>query len=210
MKNRLLLILTFCFLTFLCTIHRIEAQAVAANEFLLLGAKADTLLNDAIHYKEHVGLTSGIYADGKITWTGGAGYRDQKSKIPADADMISRIASISKSMTAVAIIQLVEKGTVNLDASLQTYVPEYPKKPQGEITIRQLLTHTSVEKKKQSVVNKSLFYKVSKKGQLKKDINSNLSMKVPGGGIQSTAGDLLRTCFVSLWQLFGFFFSNYL
>ena len=252
--------------------RRITAQSVVVDEFSTLATKGDTLLNDAIHHHEHMGLTAGVYADGQIAWTGGAGYRDQKAKSPANGDMVNRIASISKSMTAVAIMQLVENNKLDLDASLQTYVPDYPKKPEGEITIRQLLTHTagvphykgmldgfswkeyknlnkamnrfkkrdlkgtpgqiyqyttygyvllglviekcsgmsyenymkkniwdvagmhhtSVEKKKQPVANKASFYKMKEKGKLKKDIKSNLSMKVPGGGIQSTAGDLLK------------------
>jgi CubicO group peptidase (beta-lactamase class C family) len=40
-------------------------------------------------------------------------------------------------------MQLVEKGEVNLDAAIQTYVPDFPKKSQGEITVRHLMTHTS-------------------------------------------------------------------
>lgn len=266
------MILFLFIITSLSGVISLNAQSVTAKEFSVLATKADTLLQEAIHHKEHVGLTAGIFADGQVAWTGGVGYRDQKAKAPANSDMVSRIASISKSMTAVAIMQLVEKGKVDLDATLQTYVPEFPKKPQGDITIRQLLTHTSgvphykgtldgfswkeykslnkamkrfqkrdlkgkpgtlyhyttygylllglviekssgmpyeaymkkniwdvagmkntsVERKKQKVANKSRFYKVDKKGRLKKDINTNLSMKIPGGGIQSTAGDLLK------------------
>jgi CubicO group peptidase (beta-lactamase class C family) len=51
---------------------------------------------------------------------------------------------------------------------------------------------TSVENKSTTYPNKSALYKVTDKGELKKDYDTNLSIKVPGGGIQSTAGDLLR------------------
>lgn len=272
MQNRYYLILLVFSLTTSFLLNELKAQTFTIKESSLMASKADTLLNDAIYHKEHMGITGGIFADGKVVWTGGAGYRDQKANAPANKDMVNRIASISKSMTAVAIMQLVEKEKLDLDASLQTYVPDYPKKPQGEITVRHLLTHTSgvphykgdldsfswreydnlrkamkrfqkrdlkgvpgqvyhyttygyvllglviencsglsyedymkkhiwdvagmhntsVEKKKVEVAHKSRFYKMSKKGKLKRDIKSNLSMKVPGGGIQSTAGDLLK------------------
>ncbi len=46
-------------------------------------------------------------------------------------------------MTAVAIMQLVEQGKVDLDATIQTYLPDFPIKKEGSITVRQLLQHTA-------------------------------------------------------------------
>jgi CubicO group peptidase (beta-lactamase class C family) len=91
---------------------------------------------------EHIpGLTIGFSKDG-YTWVKGFGYADLENKIPATANSSYRLASITKSMTAVAILQLVEKGKVNLDAEVQTYVPCFPTK-KWPITIRHLLFHVS-------------------------------------------------------------------
>jgi CubicO group peptidase (beta-lactamase class C family) len=57
--------------------------------------------------------------------------------------MLGRIASITKPMTAIAIMQLYEKGMLDLDKPIQTYIKEFPKKIKGDITIRHLLKHTS-------------------------------------------------------------------
>lgn len=86
-----------------------------------------------------VGLTIG-FMKGDFVWTKGYGYADLENKVPAKPESAYRLASVTKSMTAVAIMQLVEKGKINLDAEVQTYVPYFPKK-QWPITVRQVLGH---------------------------------------------------------------------
>lgn len=86
-----------------------------------------------------VGLSIGFMKDGFV-WTGGYGYADLENKVPAKAESAYRLGSVTKPMTAVAIMQLVEKGKINLDAEVQTYVPYFPKKP-WPVTVRQLLGH---------------------------------------------------------------------
>ena len=85
------------------------------------------------------GLTVGFVKDDYV-WVKGFGYADVENKVPAKAESSYRLASVQKSMTAVAILQLVEQGKVNLDAEVQAYVPYFPKK-KFPITVRQLLYH---------------------------------------------------------------------
>jgi len=85
------------------------------------------------------GLSIGFIKDDFI-WARGFGYADLENKVPATEKTAYRLASNTKSMTAVAILQLVEKGKVDLDAEVQTYVPYFPWK-RWTITIRQLLGH---------------------------------------------------------------------
>ncbi|MEL6926531.1 MAG: serine hydrolase domain-containing protein, partial [Bacteroidota bacterium] len=117
------------------------AQLADTKKEELIKLRGNEILQEAIRMEEHVGVTGGIYADGKIMWTGGAGYRDLKEKKSADG-MIARIASISKPMTAVAIFQLVEQGKLDLDAPIQQYVPEFPSAAAAKITTRYLLAHS--------------------------------------------------------------------
>ena len=63
--------------------------------------------------------------------------------MPASPASVFRIASISKPIAATAVLQLVERGLVSLDDPIQRFAPWFPRKPQGEIRIRHLLTHTS-------------------------------------------------------------------
>lgn len=105
--------------------------------------KADALLKECITYKESVGLVAGVSKNGKFRWKGAAGYLDLEKKIPANPQMLHRIASIAKPMTAIAILQLYEQGKLDLEAPIQTYLPYFPKKEAGTILIKYLLNHTS-------------------------------------------------------------------
>ena len=66
----------------------------------------------------------------------------RSNDVPATADSVYRIASISKPIAATAIMQLVERGDVELDAEVRDYFPEFPAKD-FPVTLRHLLTHTS-------------------------------------------------------------------
>jgi CubicO group peptidase (beta-lactamase class C family)/predicted negative regulator of RcsB-dependent stress response len=85
------------------------------------------------------GITIGFYKD-DYTWVKGFGYADLENKVPATANSAYRLASITKTFTGVAILQLVEKGKMKLDEEIQTYLPYYPKQ-KWPVTVRQLLTH---------------------------------------------------------------------
>lgn len=85
------------------------------------------------------GLTIGFIKD-NFEWVKGYGFADLENKVPARAESAYRLASVTKSMTAVAIMQLVEKKKIDLDAEVQTYVPYFPKK-QWPVTVRQVLGH---------------------------------------------------------------------
>jgi CubicO group peptidase (beta-lactamase class C family) len=85
------------------------------------------------------GLTIGFIKD-DFTWVKGYGFADLENRVPAKAESAYRLASVTKPMTALAIMQLVEKKKIDLDAEVQTYVPYFPKK-QWPVTVRQLLGH---------------------------------------------------------------------
>lgn len=96
-----------------------------------------------VENREVVGIAAGVSVDGKGEWKGSAGALCQEKADAFSDSTITRIASISKPMTAVAIMQLVESNKLDLDAPVQQYLPEYPQKQKGQVTVRQLLNHTS-------------------------------------------------------------------
>jgi len=246
---------------------------MAASQSSLAGIadRAHALLQAQVDAGALVGVSAAVSRDGEIRWEGGAGYRDRDAELPAEAGMVHRIASIAKSMTAVAAMQLVERGDLDLNASLQTYIPKFPKSDKGTIQIRHLLTHTSgirhysgrenrpfehyatlddamklfwdrplarvpgerfvyttygyttlgavierasgqtyadymsehvwgpagmthtaLEIKGQSGPNRSKLYRRNREGEIEDDDYTDLSVKYPGGGVVSTAGDLVR------------------
>ncbi|RKY83587.1 hypothetical protein DRQ09_09840, partial [candidate division KSB1 bacterium] len=85
------------------------------------------------------GISIGFMKDDFI-WAKGFGYADLENKVPATEKSSYRLASNTKSMTAAAILQLVEKSKIDLDAEVQKYVPYFPKK-RWPVTVRQLLGH---------------------------------------------------------------------
>jgi CubicO group peptidase (beta-lactamase class C family) len=77
---------------------------------------------------------------GDFVWSRGFGLADVENGVPATAESSYRMASVTKPMTAVAVMKLAEQGKVDLDAEVQTYVPYFLKKAQP-VTVRQLLGH---------------------------------------------------------------------
>jgi CubicO group peptidase (beta-lactamase class C family) len=77
---------------------------------------------------------------GDETWARGFGFADAEDGSPMKPESSFRMASVTKPMTAVGVLQLVEQGKMDIDAEIQTYVPYFPKKKQP-VTVRQLLAH---------------------------------------------------------------------
>jgi CubicO group peptidase (beta-lactamase class C family) len=94
-------------------------------------------------------LSVAIVLDNQLAWSKGYGTADLENNVAAKADTVYRLASISKSITAVALMQLVERGKINLDAPVSQYCAAYPAEQmlkdtpdkKFSVTVRQLLTH---------------------------------------------------------------------
>lgn len=85
------------------------------------------------------GLSIGFKKD-DFVWAKGFGFADLENLVRAKPESSYRLASVTKTLTAVGVLQLVEAGKINLDAEVQTYVPDFPKK-KWPVTVRQLLGH---------------------------------------------------------------------
>jgi CubicO group peptidase (beta-lactamase class C family) len=235
-----------------------------------LAVRAQAVIDAAVDQHGLPGVTAGISRGGEVIWVGAAGFMDVENQVPAVPEMVHRIASISKAMTATAAMQLVEAGKLKIDAPLRSCVPTWPQNPEGEILIWHVLSHTSgikhyerrensttehyatlldaveifkdrplafapgtsynyttygytalgaaietasgetfndymrahiwapagmdhtsLEVRGATVANKSKLYRRSSSGPVP-DRDDDNSVKYPGGGIQSTAADLLR------------------
>ncbi len=92
------------------------------------------------------GLVFGIVIDGETALVKGLGVRDREFNDPATPDTVFRIASMTKSFTAMAILKLRDEGRLSLDDPASRWIPQfstlrYPTKDSPQITIRDLLTH---------------------------------------------------------------------
>ncbi len=88
------------------------------------------------------GLSVAVGTGNQLRWSNGFGMADLENFVPAKASTVYRLGSISKPITAVAVMQLAERGKLDLDATVQKYVPSFPQK-QWPITVRQVLAHMS-------------------------------------------------------------------
>ena len=89
-----------------------------------------------------VGVSIGIIANGEIKYLQAYGFEDREQQIPAATETMFRWASISKPITAIAAMQLVEAEKLSLDDDVRKYVPEFPDKDH-KVTVRDLMCHQS-------------------------------------------------------------------
>ena len=105
--------------------------------------KVDSLIVDAIDSNDLPGLSISIMKNGEMVYSKGFGYADIESKtkiIPSSTKF--RIGSFSKTLTASALMKLVEEKKLDLDESIHTYVPEFPKK-NWDFSLRHMAGHLS-------------------------------------------------------------------
>jgi serine beta-lactamase-like protein LACTB len=86
------------------------------------------------------GIGAAVVLDGEPVWSAGFGMADLENSSPATSSTLFRLGSISKPITATAILQLWERGKLDLDAPVQKYCPAFPQKD-SPITSRELLGH---------------------------------------------------------------------
>jgi serine beta-lactamase-like protein LACTB, mitochondrial len=86
------------------------------------------------------GIGAAVVLDGQPVWSAGFGMSDLEDSAPATSSTLFRLGSISKPITATAVLQLWERGKLDLDAPVQKYCPAFPQK-EWPITSRELLGH---------------------------------------------------------------------
>lgn len=98
-----------------------------------------------VEWKKLPAFSMAIVDDQQIVWAEGFGFQDIEKKVPATGDTVYRVGSISKLFTDVAVLQLVEEGKLDLDAPVQTYLPDFLPGNQfgNNLTLRQMMSHRS-------------------------------------------------------------------
>jgi CubicO group peptidase (beta-lactamase class C family) len=100
-----------------------------------------------MHENQIQGLSIALVDGQTIVWAEGFGYADVANQIKATPDTLYRIGSITKLFNAVAALQLAERGQLDLDRPIQSYLPDFAIRsrftPHPTFTARQLMTHHS-------------------------------------------------------------------
>ena len=100
----------------------------------------EAAINVAVHRYGIPGLSAAVAAGGAVRFSAAYGTADVENAVPASPLTVYRLASVSKPITATAVMQLAARGRIDLDAPIHRYVPAYPEK-QWPLTCRQLLCH---------------------------------------------------------------------
>lgn len=120
--------------------------ALGAGSLLAVGEPAgsiDDVIESEMPASGVPGLAYAVVADGRLESAGARGVLTLGGDTKVTPDTPFLTGSISKSFTALAIMQLVEAGTVDLDAGVEVYLDGFSGRPAGAITLRELLSHTS-------------------------------------------------------------------
>ena len=94
------------------------------------------------------GMIWGVVIDGQVAHLGSSGVRDRVSQAPIAPDTAFRIASMTKSFTALAVLKLRDEGRLSLEDPVSRWIPafarmERPTRDTPPLTIRQLLSHSA-------------------------------------------------------------------
>lgn len=143
-------LLKFTLLTASIMMHSpAQGQKPETNDTTFDYAPAIAKLKAAVEYevRQHdlPAFSISLVDRDSIVWADGFGYQDAEKKIPATSKTIYRVGSVSKLFTDIAVMQLVEKGELDIDAPVQDILPDFhPENPFDKtITLRQLMSHRS-------------------------------------------------------------------
>jgi CubicO group peptidase (beta-lactamase class C family) len=156
------ILLIIIFVISSCTQSQVlkEASPAAVKVSAERLGRIDRMLQQAIDSTWIMGAVGFVARDGKVIYNKPFGINDSASRTPMKTDVIFRIASQSKAITSVAVMILFEEGKLLLDDPISKYIPEFAQAcvldkynekdttfttvpAKREITIRDLLTHTS-------------------------------------------------------------------
>jgi CubicO group peptidase (beta-lactamase class C family)/D-alanyl-D-alanine dipeptidase len=115
------------------------------HDYTSLAAAIEPMIRFEMADKQLPAFSIALVDGNEIVWAQGFGYQDPEHKIPATARTEYRVGSVSKLFTDIAIMQMVESGKINLDASVTEYISDFhPQNPFDKpITLRELMSHRS-------------------------------------------------------------------
>ena len=103
----------------------------------------DEFVRETMLKRKIPGLSIAVIRDGKVVRAAGYGFANLESKTPASKDSVYEIGSISKQFASEAVMLLVEDGKIRLDDPIRKYLPANSPESWDNITVRNLLNHTS-------------------------------------------------------------------
>jgi CubicO group peptidase (beta-lactamase class C family)/D-alanyl-D-alanine dipeptidase len=122
-----------------------QATVAPARKYAALIKGLERFIAREVADKGLPAVSIALVDDQAIVWARGFGFANPKDKVPATAETVYRVGSVSKLFTDIAVMQLVEAGKLDLDAPVTKYLPDFkPNNPfKKPITLRQMMAHRS-------------------------------------------------------------------
>jgi CubicO group peptidase (beta-lactamase class C family) len=126
-------------------LHGLQQNVAPRQDYAEVTETLSRFIQNEMQDKKLPAFSIALVDDQKVTWAQGFGYADPDKKTVATAETVYRIGSVSKLFTDIGVMQLVERGQLDLEAPVQKYLPDFhPHNPFGtSITLRQLMSHRS-------------------------------------------------------------------
>ena len=120
-------------------------SVAATTRFATVARSLDRFIRHEMAEKQLPGLSIALVEGQNVVWSRGFGFASQRDSTPATARTVYRVGSVSKLFTDIGVMQMVERGTLDLDAPVTRYVPGFHPTGAGAATIslRQLMSHRS-------------------------------------------------------------------
>lgn len=122
------------------------ARAWSAPVSRLRTTRIDAFIREKMERDHIPGVAAAILDREGIVWESGYGWADLETRVSMTTDTLQNIASISKTFTTTAVMQLRDQGLIDLNDDVESHVPfpvRNPRHPNDPITVRQLMTHVS-------------------------------------------------------------------
>lgn len=124
-----------------------QVDSTRADQYQQLIQETSSFILKQMKKHKATGVSVVLVDEGEVVWAQGFGYADVSTQRAADAHTVYKAGSITKVFTGTAIMQLVEQGKLDLDAPIQTYIPElhirYHQPTDKPITLRHIMSHSS-------------------------------------------------------------------
>ncbi|MCB0685054.1 MAG: beta-lactamase family protein [Saprospiraceae bacterium] len=140
--------LTICihFLLALFPVANLEAQQINSGYAEIIAA-SEAYFREEVDSTKIIGITAAIIMDDSVIWSKGFGFADKKNGTPMTTHTVINIGSITKTFTSLSIMQLQERGLLNINLPLRTYLHSFRPKTIGidldAITVKSIITHRS-------------------------------------------------------------------
>ena len=139
MKRDIALLLS-CFI-FLWNSHAQTTTSLSDADLMI--SQARQIVEREVHKHNYPGAAVAVWHNGALLWSEGVGFANIQDSIRVDpAKSLFRIGSVSKTLTAAGLAQLVEQGLLDLDAPVQKYIPSFPEK-KWPVTTRHVAHHVA-------------------------------------------------------------------